>query len=87
MILIKFDKQEVFEVYYMYNLDQQNFYKKLVTSNGLKWPKKNKKQLHVYQINASDPGNLKISMEYIFDLLVAYNDLMTLNCLKWKISN
>ena len=34
-----------------------------------------KLQLYVYQIKASNLGNLKIAMKYMFDLLVTSNDL------------
>ena len=32
------------------------------------------KASYVYQMKASNPGNLKIAMEYIFDLMVTSND-------------
>ena len=34
-----------------------------------------KQQLYVYQMKTSNPGNIKIAMEYSIDLLVASNDL------------
>ena len=33
-----------------------------------------KLRLHVYQMRASSLGNLKLAMEYIFDLLETIND-------------
>ena len=40
-----------------------------------------KQQLYVYQMKTSNPGNIKIAMEYsIIDLLVASNDLKNENC-------
>ena len=46
----------------------------LVTSNDLKI-EENKLRLHVFQMKASNSGNLKFFMEYIFDLKVTFTDL------------
>ena len=47
----------------------------LMTSNDLKLNKTAKMWLCVYQINASNPGNVKIAMEYIITLMVTSIDL------------
>ena len=45
-----------------------------MTSNDLKI-EENKLRLHVFQMKASNSGNLKFFMEYIFDLKVTFTVL------------
>ena len=46
-----------------------------MTSNDLKFKKLQKYDFYVYQMKASNPGNVKTAMVYIIDPLVTSNDL------------